>query len=215
MRLISSLIARSYDNNRYNIECRNNEISQQDREFITNGFEFMFFNTEVPKGSNFRPRILDLGCGAGFPYTRELATYGHVLGCDVSKQQVACARLNVPSAAFIQKDVMELKFMLKYDVITMFHSFFNIRPVDKPVLLRRMRYWLADHGVILITTYGDETRKKYKSDFHGAPMVWYHISTSDFKKLVAEAGLSIILHDCKVDESWKHETHLWILEKER
>lgn len=211
---LTAMIADGYDKNDYNLHCRSREILQEDREFIECSFERMVQNAVGYCDTMTRkPRILDLGCGFGFPYTKELSKYGKVLGCDVSSRQVDCARLNVPKARFINKDVMDLHLRRKYDIVTMFHSFFNISPDNKPILLARMYYWLEDHGVVIITTYGNKTEVKTKEDFHGQPMIWHHTSTHDFEKLAIQAGFSIVLHESRNDTVGSQETHLWLLQK--
>lgn len=213
MRELSRMVADSYNRNRYSM-CRGDTILQQDQMFIESGFERMVQNSiEYIDNMKYKPRILELGCGNGVIYTKELATLGNVVGCDVSENQIACARLNVPSGKFIHKDMMELHLMWRYDIIAMFHSFFNISYEDKPILLGRMKYWLSAYGVILITTYGDKTEIRHKDDFFGAPMTWYHISVSDFEKLVTQAGLCVVEHEWRCDEIGERETHLWALEK--
>lgn len=215
MRELSALIADGYDHNTYNIECRWMNLLQQDREFIMAAFERMVQNSEcyVEDMEHYVPKILDLGCGCGVPYTRELSGYGKVLGCDVSSNQVGCARLNVPKARFVNKDVMDLHLMRKYDMVTMFNSFFNIAMNDKQLLLCRINYWMSQYGVAVMTTYGEETFRQQKDDFYGAPMIWYHISPRDFEKMVTRAGLCVIEHDTRDDLVGSKTMHLWILER--
>ena len=42
--------------------------------------------------------VLDIGCGNGVPATKELAGRHQVLGVDISPEQVARAKANVPAA---------------------------------------------------------------------------------------------------------------------
>src|ERR1700733_3021530 len=51
-------------------------------------------------------RVVDLGCGAGIPATRELAGHGlQVLGVDFSAVQLHRAQLLVPAARLVQADM--------------------------------------------------------------------------------------------------------------
>lgn len=213
MTSLANMVASSYNRNTYNM-TRNGGILQQDQIFIESGFERMVQNSVsyVDDMKNYVPKILELGCGCGITYTRELAGLGKVVGCDVSANQIGCARMNVPTARFIQKDVMELHLKHKYDMVCMFHAFFNICIKDKPVLLNRMKYWLKPYGVIVMTTYGDVTEVRSKDDFYGAPMIWYHTSVADFEKMVSQAGLCVVDHEWREDTIGSKETHLWTLE---
>ena len=54
-------------------------------------------------------RVVDLGCGAGIPATRELTGRGlQVLGVDFSAVQLHRARVLVPAARLVQADIAEL-----------------------------------------------------------------------------------------------------------
>ena len=210
---LGTIAEMAYDHNSYR-ENRRDSMIQQDAEFIDMSFERMVqMSGEVIPDLNYTPKILELGCGAGVPYTQYLSRYGNLVGCDVSGVQIEHAKQNVPNARFIQKDVMDLHLRKKYDIIAMFHSFFNVDRMFKPILLRKINYWLSSYGVVIITTYGDETVIKHKDDFYGMPMTWHHISVSDFEKLVTQAGFSVVDHSERTDNIGDNETHLWLLEK--
>lgn len=209
---LSDVVKYGYDHNTYNITRSN--ILQQDRYFIEAGFERMIQNSmSYLEDAEFISKILDLGCGNGVPYTRELTNLGKVVGCDISDSQVRRARYNVPRARFICKDVVSLSLKHKYDMITMFNSFYNVADKDKSLLLSKIRYWLKDYGVILITTYGGVTEVKCTECFYGEPMIWHHISAADFEKLVTQAGLCVVDHEYREDTIGSKKTHLWTLEK--
>src|SRR5690349_12475933 len=52
------------------------------------------FAADLPHGS----QVLDIGCGNGVPATQELALRHEVTGVDISEEQIARARSNVPTA---------------------------------------------------------------------------------------------------------------------
>lgn len=56
-------------------------------------------------------RVVDLGCGAGIPATRQLADHGlQVTGVDFSAVQLRRARRLVPAACLLQADMTALHF---------------------------------------------------------------------------------------------------------
>ncbi len=55
-------------------------------------------------------RVLDIGCGAGVPATKSLAARFVVTGLDISGEQIARARRNVPGATFVVGDVGAVDF---------------------------------------------------------------------------------------------------------
>lgn len=215
MNLVTYKIARSYDKNTYNLS-RPAEIPQQHRFYIESGYEEMIDRWCDYKDDNDTPIILDLCCGNGVPYTKGLNGLGKVVGVDVSKRQVELARLNVPEGRFIHKDVTELRLRHKYDMIVMMNSFYNVPTLDEQRrLLSRMKGWLADYGVILITTYGEETVFKKTKDFFCQYMYWQHVSPTDFVDMVMSAGLCVIDHEDAVDNVGDKTMHLWTIVKRK
>jgi ubiquinone/menaquinone biosynthesis C-methylase UbiE len=56
-------------------------------------------------------RVVDVGCGAGIPATRELTRRGlQVVGVDFSAIQLKRARRVVPAAGLVQADMAALQF---------------------------------------------------------------------------------------------------------
>jgi 2-polyprenyl-3-methyl-5-hydroxy-6-metoxy-1,4-benzoquinol methylase len=54
-----------------------------------------------------KSEVLDLGCGAGGPVAERLASLGHsVTGVDNSARQIEIAKAQVPSATFLQSDMV-------------------------------------------------------------------------------------------------------------
>lgn len=216
MNEMSAIIVYGYDHNSYNT-TRKEKMDQQDNAFIDASFERMVENSipyiDDEKMRTYKPKILELGCGIGVPYTKYLSRLGKVVGCDISSNQIGCARKNVPEARFIHKDAMELHLGLKYDMIVMIDAFDHISYTDKPVLLGKMKYWLKPYGVIVLSTYGDITKYRSVADFYGNHMIWNYTSSADFEKMVTQAGLAVIEQELRVDAADGSETYLWALQK--
>lgn len=71
--------------------------------------------------------ILDAGCGAGIPATRELIDHGTVVGLDLSRAQLQLARQNVPCAATVQGDMTSLPFPHNtFDAVVSFHAVIHL-----------------------------------------------------------------------------------------
>src|SRR5918995_3787706 len=103
----------------------------------------------LPSGA----RVLDLGCGAGFPVTRWLADKGFaVTGVDVSARQLELARNYVPEATFIKADMTEVTFAPdSLDAVVAFHSIIHVPRAEHPALLERIHRWLRPEGTFLAT----------------------------------------------------------------
>ena len=67
-----------------------------------------------------RAHVLDLGCGAGVPVSRDLIARGfEVTGVDTSAQQLERARCNLPQARFIRADMTTIEFpAFAFDAVT-------------------------------------------------------------------------------------------------
>src|SRR3954468_3351567 len=86
-------------------------------------------------------RISDPGCGAGIPVARDLASLGHaVVGVDGSRQQIARAQRNVPSARFIEADMCEVALEAdSFDSVGAFYSITHIPPIQQGPLMQTSR----------------------------------------------------------------------------
>jgi ubiquinone/menaquinone biosynthesis C-methylase UbiE len=97
-------------------------------------------------------RVLDLGCGAGIPSTKALATEFDVVGVDASKAQIALARANVPTAEFILGDIATIDFAdASFDGVTALYSISHIPREEHPWLFARIARWLVPGGIFLAT----------------------------------------------------------------
>ena len=86
-------------------------------------------------------RVVDLGCGAGIPATRELAARGlQVLGVDFSAVQLGRARRLVPAARFAQADMAGLELRpASADAVVAFYSLIHLPLPDQRALFPRIR----------------------------------------------------------------------------
>ena len=134
-------------------------------------------------------RVLDLGCGAGLPATKELVTRGFsVVGLDISSVQIDRARRLVPGARFVCADMASWDAEPgSYDAVVAFYSLIHLPVQDQRDLLIRIRGWLRDDGVLLaIVGHG---RWKGIEDYLGAPMFWDHADVSAYLRWFRDVGL--------------------------
>ena len=73
-------------------------------------------------------RVVDLGCGAGVPATRELTGHGlQVIGVDFSAVQLRRARRLVPAARLIQADMTALHLRpASADAVVSFYALIHV-----------------------------------------------------------------------------------------
>lgn len=139
-------------------------------------------------------RVLDLGCGAGIPATRDLAANGlQVLGVDFSAVQVSRAHRLVPAASFVQADMTELSVRPgTLDAVVSFYALIHVPLADQRVLLPRIRDWLRPGGyALLIVGAGRWTGTE---EYLGAAMFWDHANTGTYLSWLEAASLAPIWH---------------------
>jgi SAM-dependent methyltransferase len=137
-------------------------------------------------------RVVDLGCGAGLPATRELTGRGlQVLGVDFSAVQLHRARALVPAASLVRADIAELRLRpASADAVVSFYALIHVPLADQQALLPRIRGWLRPGGYLLaIVGAGRWTGTE---DYLGASMFWDHADTSTYLRWLEAAGLEPI-----------------------
>jgi SAM-dependent methyltransferase len=138
-------------------------------------------------------RILELGCGAGVPDTLLLAERFRVTGADISREQIARARANVPQATFIQADFTALDLEPgEFDAVAAFYSFNHVPRDLLAGLFERIHTWLVEGGFFL-TALGTSDNPGWTGDFLGAPTFFSSFPPDTNRRLLGEAGFKLEL----------------------
>jgi cyclopropane fatty-acyl-phospholipid synthase-like methyltransferase len=138
--------------------------------------------------------VVDLGCGAGVPATRELADRGlRVIGVDFSAVQLSRARRLVPTARLVQADMTALRLRpASVDAVVSFYALIHVPLDDQQALFPRIRAWLRPGGYLLAITGAD--RWTGTEDYLGAKMFWDHADTATYLRWLTAAGLEPVWH---------------------
>jgi cyclopropane fatty-acyl-phospholipid synthase-like methyltransferase len=166
------------------------------------------FAADLPQGS----RILDVGCGNGLPATRELALSHEVTGVDISEEQIARARSNVPTATFIRGDVREVDLPVgAFDAIVALYLIDNIAREDYPALFRRLGELLRPNGRLLLSAEpGEDPWQPYT--WLGVPMFINTVPTAELLQLLQQAGLSVMSTEFESQlEGGRQIEYAWII----
>jgi SAM-dependent methyltransferase len=142
----------------------------------------------LPSGA----RVVDLGCGAGIPATRELADHGlRVLGVDFSAVQIRRAHQLVPAASFVQADMTSFGLRpASVDAVVSFYAMIHLPLADQQALFPRVRAWLRPGGYFLaIVGAGTWTGTE---QFLGTGMFWDHADAATYLRWLPAAGLTPI-----------------------
>ena len=135
-------------------------------------------------------RVLDLGCGAGIPATRELTERGlQVIGVDFSAAQLHRARRLVPEARLLQADMATVRFgAASLDAVVSFYAVIHLPLADQRALFPRIRDWLRPGGLFLAIVGAQPWAGT--EQFHGAQMFWEHAGTGSYLGWLEEARLT-------------------------
>ena len=163
----------------------------------------------IPPGAD----VLDLGCGAGIPMTAALAAGRQVTGVDISSAQIALARVNVPSASFIQADLTTLDLpAASLDAVVAFYSLTHVPRADHGALFGRIRSWLRPGGVFLASLGVEDSPDEIEADWLGVDMFFSHFSARVNRRLIAEAGFQIERADVVTEPEDRHDARfLWVV----
>ena len=141
-----------------------------------------------------RARVVDLGCGAGIPATRELDDHGlQVIGVDFSAVQLRRARGLVPGASLVQADMTALHLApASVDAVVSFYALIHVPLADQQPLFPRIRSWLRPGGYFLaIVGAGRWTGTE---PYLGAEMFWDHADTDTYLRWFEAARLTPVWH---------------------
>jgi len=140
-------------------------------------------------------RVLDLGCGAGVPVTRALATRFDVTGVDISGEQIALAREQVPAAHFLHADMAGCTFPpASFDAVVSFYAIFHLPLEEQPTLLARVAGWLKSGGYLMATLARVHEEGYTEDDFFGTEMYWSNLSLREYRALLMVNGFEILSH---------------------
>jgi SAM-dependent methyltransferase len=155
-------------------------------------------------------RVLDLGCGAGIPVARDLVALGHaVVGIDMSAQQVARARRNVPEATFLEADMCEVAFEVgSFHAVGAFYSITHIPRTQQGPLIAKIASWLKPGGMF-VASFGSGAAGEWTGEWPGTTMFFGHNGEAETLRCLADSGLRV--RDSSVEKQDNEEAaFMWI-----
>jgi len=137
-------------------------------------------------------RVVDLGCGAGIPATRELAGHGlRVLGVDFSAVQIRRAHQLVTAARFVQADMTAFSLRpASVDAVVSFYALIHVPLADQQALLPRVRAWIRTGGYFLAIV--GASRWTGTEQYLGTGMFWDHADAATYLRWLEAARLTPI-----------------------
>jgi SAM-dependent methyltransferase len=159
-------------------------------------------------------RVLELGCGNGRPAALVLADRHVYTGVDISAEQLERARRLVPGAQFVEADYTTLDIDERsLDAVVAILTLTHVPRAEHAELLARIASWLRSGGLFLASFGASDLPGEVADDWLGAPMYFSHFDAGTNRKLVGDAGLTIVRDELRtmVEEGQGEATFLWIL----
>lgn len=138
-------------------------------------------------------RVLDAGCGAGGPAMETLAAAHHVVGLDISREQLSLARERVPGAELALGDLANLPFDDDtFDAVISYHAIIHVPREEHADVLDEFRRVLEPGGR-LVVTMGTAPFEDENDDWleTGETMSWSFYGPEKNRELVSDAGFEV------------------------
>lgn len=183
---------------------------------IAEGFAHMrdSFNTEkkyldtLIEYIPLRSKILDVGCGSGFPIASYLIEQGfEVTGIDGSQALLDIAKIKCPQMKRVYGDIRTVIVEETFDAIVEWWCLFHIPKRDQEKMIFRFFQWLKPGGILEFTT-GDSDYEGTHSDMLDQPLHYFSLPPSDYERYLKKYGFEILLK-----ESDQEHHMVWIARK--
>ena len=139
--------------------------------------------------------VLELGCGAGERDTTLLAERFAVTGVDISREQLARARANVPTATFVHADFTAIDFpTASFAGVASFYAFNHVPRELLAGLFAQIHSWLVPGGYFL-TTLGANDLAGWTGAWLGATTYFSGYPPNVNRCLLGEAGFELELDE--------------------
>ena len=153
-------------------------------------------------------KVLDAGCGAGFPITRILSRLFEVTGVDFAEEQVRLARRLIPRARFLCEDITELSFPDDhFDAICSYYAIIHIPRRNHRRVLVNFNRMLRPGGLALLCMGAGDLVGGIEEDYFGSPMYWSHYDAGTNLRMLGECGFRVLwskIVDDRTDSPAKH-----------
>jgi SAM-dependent methyltransferase len=142
------------------------------------------------------PRVLELGCGAGYPITRMLLDRGaQVVANDISARQLGLAKARCPQATFLMGDMAALSFGPgSFDGVVSFFTIPHLPRAEHAAMFSKIHAWLRPGGMFVFNLSAVDEEEMY-GDFLGHHMFWSSHGVEESKALVTGVGFEVLEAD--------------------
>lgn len=147
-------------------------------------------------------KILDVGCGTGYPIAQYLASRNFkVTGIDISREMIKKAKsLQLPNTAFINRDILDFSTEVKYDGVIAFDSIWHIAKDRQSTVYNKISSLMKDNAYFLFT-HGNCNNETIGTMFN-QQFYYSALSIDELKTALSQASLKII----SLTENYKEQS---------
>lgn len=134
-------------------------------------------------------RILDVGCGSGWPWGAALLRRGFsVVGVDASPRLIAYAQQTLPGGDWQVEDMRTFDLGQTFDAVLIWYSLFHLTPADQHGALEYILTHAAPTSVVLMTGNGPQGVRV--GEWRGEPLYHASLGAYAYGKILAAAGFT-------------------------
>jgi len=139
-----------------------------------------------------KSKILDIGCGPGFPIGKFLAKRKHkITGIDISKEMVRYAKKFVKKGKFVVSDIRTIKLPEnRYNGIVASFSLVHMPKKDVKKSLKKIYNLLKVGGILFLSVVKDEGEKVMT--WFGKTTKCTYFKEKEIKSILQDIGFKII-----------------------
>jgi predicted TPR repeat methyltransferase len=168
-----------------------NKIAAQWAEGRDNSFLSMLvteFASYIKRGG----KVLDIGCGTGYPIASYLSEQGfNVTGIDVSEKLLNKAiERRLSNTTFYLCDFFEFIPKDKYDGIIAFDSFFHFPKEKQNLIYEKVSGWMNKDAYLLFT-HGNEDGE-VEGEMYNEKFYYSSLDKDEVQHLLSAAGLEVV-----------------------
>jgi SAM-dependent methyltransferase len=138
-------------------------------------------------------RVLDLGCGSGFPVALHLVQHGlRVTGVDTSPTLITLCRQRMPEQEWIVEEMQALALPQRFDGLLSWDSFFHLTPDDQRTMFTVFAAHAAPGAFLLFNT--GPAKGESLGSYQGETLYHASLDPEEYQLLLDRSGFAVVAH---------------------